>query len=81
MSDFDIGRLRELIEKHFDSVDPRWRQPLGSVGFQKRVTFNLRREGGQFSFGVLNAEDNESRFSDAIRRAIDEYAREVNKLQ
>jgi hypothetical protein len=72
---FDIGKLRDLIDAEFDCIDPKWRRRCEDDGRVVGVTYNLVRIGGLFENSVVGAGDREGEYLVAMRRAIDEYSR------
>jgi hypothetical protein len=73
---FDIGKLRDLIDAEFNFIDPKWRRRRDDHGRVVGVTYNLVRTGGLFENSVIGAGDHEGEYLAAMRRAIDEYARQ-----
>jgi hypothetical protein len=73
---FDIGKLRDLIDAEFNFVDPKWRR-CDDDGRVVGVTYNLVRIGGLFENSVIGAGDREGEYLAAMRRAIDIYARQL----
>lgn len=74
---FDIGKLRDLIDAEFNFVDPKWRRKRDNDGRVVGVTYNLVRIGGLFENSVIGAGDREGEYLAAMRRAIDIYARQL----
>jgi len=73
---FDIGKLRDLIDAEFNFIDPKWRRRRDDDGRVVGITYNLVRTGGLFENSEIGAGDREAEYLAAIRRAIDEYARQ-----
>jgi len=74
--EFDPGKLRDLIDAEFCSINPAWRLRRLSDGSVVGITYHVHRIGGYFATGVLGAGDREPEYLAAIRRGIDEYARQ-----
>lgn len=72
---FDIGKLRDLIDAEFNCLDPSWRRRREADSRVAGVTYNLVRTGGLFENSVIGAGEREAEYLAAMRRAIDEYAR------
>jgi coproporphyrinogen III oxidase len=73
---FDIGKLRDLIDAEFNFIDPKWRRRRDDDGRVVGVTYNLVRTGGLFENSVVGAGDRAGEYLAAMRRAIDEYVRQ-----
>ena len=74
--EFDPGKLRDLIDAEFSSINPAWRLRWQADGTVTGVTYSVIRIGGMFENCLQGAGDRESEYLAAMRRAIDEYARD-----
>ena len=54
---FDVEKLRDLIDAEFNCIDLKWRRRLDDDGSVVGVTYNLIRMGGLFENSVVGAGD------------------------